>query len=225
MRAKIFSILIVLLFCLSSHASQQRAAGTHGAGVSTVVEWDCTAAGLDKYDATDGATTTNSGVSFSASGVNVDDGTDVLHFVASDGNNLDYDVGTIEFKYENTTGGTARPYSRFFELGTDAGSFCFRRYAWDTILILEIEDEDTTWTVTTNVFDGDEHTIRVTWDTTANERKLYIDGVQEGGTLSNALSTPTPTDTNFWFGCSNTADREVEGDLSDLKIWHSVVAP
>lgn len=222
---RILLIISILLIAISASGMMLIGGKPVSSGVSTVVEWDCTATGLDKYDATDGATITETGTDYAAGGVTIDANTDRCSFVATDGNNLEYSAGTIEFRFDGN--GTYATYSRLFQHGDDAGDFCLRRYNSSAHINFEINNVNADFTVTTNLWDGvSERIVRVTWDDAANERKIYINGVQEGSTDTSSFTEHTPdTTTNFYFGTANVDDGPVEGVLSDLKIWHMVVAP
>lgn len=194
------------------------------AGPTTIVEWDGTQGStLDKYDATDGNTITETDVSFSASGAAFGSVGDELYWTATDGNNITLAQGTIEFKF---FGADPLTYSRIIQIGTDYGAFSIRRDNDSTQINFEVEDVNAIFTSLPDLWDSTERTLRFTWDSTANERKLYINGIQDGGTVSDAFSAPTPTGNNFYVGNGSSGeDRPCKGTISDVKIWATVETP
>lgn len=196
------------------------------ASTGAAVEWDMTSTGLDTYDATDGATTTASGVTFTSSGAELSDSADSLYFTATDGHNIAYDQGTIEFRFEGT--GTPLNNSRFFQFGTDYMDFALYRNGTDSGVFFRYAGNGSAFdTGSTNLWDGTERLIRVTWDRNASTpyKKLYINGSLVD-TIEETMGAMTPTDnTHFNVGCSSGTDRQVMGIMSDLKIWRTVEVP
>ncbi len=220
-------IILTLILIAAPVFGFMQMVGQHVDVSATVVEWACDSTGLDKYDATDGGTTSLTGTNFLSDG-NVGKGIDIqaaayCYMTATDGNNIDYTQGTIELWVKETV--PVEPFARLFQFGTDTGSFCARRHNYDLTINFEIEDVNALFTTTTNIFDGTGHLVRITWDTVANERKLYIDGVQEGGTNTTTISETTPTGSNFYIGCADTDERQINGIVDSFKIWHTVEAP
>ena len=74
--------------------------------------------------------------------------------------------------------------------------------------------------VTTNVFDGQWHKIKLTWDRGQKNFNLYIDGALEG---SAKISSDKPgiDGTDFYLGNANVGSRPIGGIIDELVISSS----
>ncbi len=75
---------------------------------------------------------------------------------------------------------------------------------------------------TTNLKDGKWHHVafvREGGSGTAGTFKLYIDGTQEGGNITDSAPLPTTNLTLLQFGREATNTKYYKGDLDEIKIW------
>lgn len=212
-------LLAISLVCLSqSDARVIMRAGT-AVGLTTLVYWDCATTTLNTFDATDGSTVTVNGTSFVAgctgNGIQLILSTDNSSFVATDGNNINLDHGTIEFEFKEVQ--PPGTYSTFFQLGTENTAFSLFRYGLDTEIMFRIEGVN--WQATiVDIFDTACHTIKVSWDTATEYREIWVDGNSQG-TDSTSISTPTPATNDFYVGSHDDANGQCEGIIDEFYIW------
>lgn len=142
--------------------------------------------------------------------------------------NMDSQTGTIEFWYKET--GVADYYETFLDSTEGTEQFNLYRNNSDTSIGIEINNQSAqTWDDITNVFDGNWHHLRLTYDTVANSIFLYIDGESQGEITydyndidigSYNLIVGNGSDdggTSYYYA--------VEGIIDEFKIYNTVLGP
>ena len=69
-----------------------------------------------------------------------------------------------------------------------------------------------------DLWDTTERSFKFTWDTSLNQRRVYINGALAASN-NNAISTPSITGTNFSVGTVNIDARQCDGTISELTIY------
>lgn len=222
---KYFLCILALSLCVTQaegrSATSQMAAG----GYQSVVYWDCLSDGLDRFSSIDGSTTTTTGETYSAEGMELVDNGDEVKFTATNGGNIpNYDKGSISFEFKGAAAG-APTNARFFQLGTAGSDFALYRNGSDTSIRFKISDSN--WDATVDdLWDGSTwNEVLVTWNTSTNIRRFYQNGVLKKESAS-AITTPVPTSSDFYFGCANAAqNQDCNGIVRNLRIYHEEITP
>jgi hypothetical protein len=180
------------------------------------VEWDMTATGLDCYDATDGATTTTSSVTFSAEGAEFNSATDYASFVCTDGNNINKASYKIGFKYKQT--GTVPEYAFLYEHDYATKAIALiRNGTSNTEYLIYTDNIVRVLTSTVNLWNGTEHTMEVVFSDSENTISISIDGETPVST-AEGNSPPAMSSGNLYL-CSDAAhETACGGIMSDFYI-------
>lgn len=134
--------------------------------------------------------------------------------------NVNSTVGTIEFWYRRTA--TISQYSNFFESSKGIDGFSLERNNSDTDINLYIESTAVAWSGVRNVFDGEWHHIRLTYDTSTPSHHLYIDGFDEGENTTSVSSVDV--NYNLIVGDQN-GSQPINGIIDEFRIYDTVVGP
>ncbi|MEA3356816.1 MAG: LamG-like jellyroll fold domain-containing protein, partial [Patescibacteria group bacterium] len=137
-------------------------------------------------------------------------------------NNVGSTTGTVEFWYKNTT--TPTTWGAFF-CGDEAwGHFLLFRNNSNTSIAFSVDfNIESIWT-TPDVFDGNWHHIRLTYDTTANSTYLYVDGVSRGEDTTNHAAVGIST-YNLCIGNDSTGTNHIGGIFDEFRIYNTVLGP
>jgi len=140
--------------------------------------------------------------------------------------NVDAYSGTIEFWYKMLS--TPSGYGRFIAdskpMDPSHVYFGLWRGNSDTIIRFATNsgENKVEWSSVPNVFDGNWHHLKVTYDVSVDNAILYIDGVSQGS-RSNTMST-VDLSYNLTIGNNHLGERYIGGIIDDLRIY-SVVIP
>ena len=194
---------------------------TYSGGASYLTDWGMTTTSLTTPS---GATATLNGATVDTNGLYVE-GTDYPSIPFVDGVGVVGTASTIEFSY--TQVGTPHSSGRFFEDDTNGSELNLQRGGSNTAINLVVSGlTDTTSfsSLTINVFDGLEHTIKFEWDVYGTIDGSYFAKLTLDGTEVHYSSSDWPngidlSDGNLYIGNRGTGDRPLNGTFKNFKCY------
>ncbi len=184
-----------------------------GGAPTLVYHFDCNANTDDQAPTVGTGNIRTSGVTDSATECSGDgitsDGTTELIYIGSP--SFSTAKGSIEIRFEATSGDVA--YSRII-----FGSIELLKNGSDTSLAWKQSGiSDWNFSTTINIWDGNCHTLKIQWDSDANERFFWVD--DESHTDTTAFSAFSWTG-NQYFMNNSSPDRPAGGTFEDIKCYN-----
>jgi hypothetical protein len=202
--------------------TDQAVTNSTSSGGGLIAALNCYQNNGDPLD-TDGENVTAVNITHGNSGASViiDSDSDEYSFPANETNGLlDPHQGSISFKYKHVSD---IAYSYMFAQSSATDAFRLGRANLTNNMYFVINGINTTCTLTTNMFDGNEHTVVVTWDISTTTRKLYIDGNLEI-TATDSWTYTAITTGNMWIG-NRMGLYASDAEFQDFKIYNTVIVP
>ena len=171
----------------------------YSAPATTLFEWGCDDLTAEVFDATDGGTITpgsegTATYNHDGAGITLASGT-WARFTASQGNNIDYSVGSIRFDYTYISGTPSLGTWILAATYTEPSAFLFRRSSTsNTQLVIFWAGNVYTPNVSENIFDTSKHSIIIAYNCAAQTLDLTIDTSTYNISLS-ATTVPSPATT------------------------------
>lgn len=181
------------------------------------VTWPMIADGLSCYDADDGSTTTTSGITYTAEGMETNANSDYVRFNVTAGNSIDPELWEIGFRYKSV--GTPTSYAYFVDHSVSANELAIvRNSTSNNAFRIYMNGQEVTLTSTvSNFYNGVEHTLVVTYNGTTNTATISIDGeTPVSGTLNTGAATITSG--YLQLGSAVAGTSNVAGIMSDFYI-------
>jgi len=197
-------------------------------------QWNCDSDTLDVYNATDGSTVTRSGADYDSDGTKgkgcelLDANNDTIDFVASDGNNINLDTGTIEFDFKQTE--IFNTFRTLFILGSSATAFALYSGSTSTSYIFRFAGSSYTISgsggagTNVDIADGQWHHLKLTWEK-GGKAILWFDGEATDDDTTLVDSSPSPTNTTFHLGCWYSSGDAIGGIIDNFKIYSAPILP